>query len=196
MFVTVRQKTEYNSAKEASYGRLFLLAFAEHRAAALWSLAPEARDQGRQVREQERHEGEQEDGQRERPGHEDREVSLAYGERPPELRLHQRAQDHTEYYRPHREVVPAHEEAQDTYGVHHQEVDGAVREAVDTERGEDEDAGVEEGFWDLQQLHPDPDERQVQDQQHHVADVETSYQSPYEVRGVLEEQRARLQVED
>jgi hypothetical protein len=63
MFVTVRQKTEYNSAKEASYGRLFLLAFAEHRAAALRSLAPEARDQGRQVREQERHEGEQEDGQ-------------------------------------------------------------------------------------------------------------------------------------
>src|SRR5918994_254872 len=137
MFVAVRQKIEYNYAKEASYGRLFLLAFAEHRAAALRSLAPEARDQGRQVREQERHEGEQEDGQRERSGHEDREVPLAYGERPPELRLHQGAQDHAEYHRPYREVVPAHEEAQDAYSVHDQEVYGAVREAVHAQSGED-----------------------------------------------------------
>lgn len=56
MFVTVRQKLGHDRAK------LVLLPLAEDRAAALRSLATEARDQGRQVREQQRHEGEQQDG--------------------------------------------------------------------------------------------------------------------------------------
>lgn len=54
MFVTVRQKLGHDRAK--------LVLLPEDRAAALRSLATEARDQGRQVREQQRHEGEQQDG--------------------------------------------------------------------------------------------------------------------------------------
>src|SRR5215208_21969 len=190
MFVTVRQKLGYDCAK------LVLLPFAEDRTAAFGSLATEARDQGRYVREQQRHEGEQQDGQRERPGHEDRGISLAYGERPPELRLHQGAEDHAEYHRPHREVVPAHKETQDTYGVHYQKVYGAVGDAIDAQSGENQNAGIEKGPGNLQHLHPDPDQRKVQDQQHDVADVEAGDQGPDQIRGVFEEQGPRLQIED
>src|SRR5919107_5460644 len=190
MFVTVRQKLGYDCAK------LVLLPFAEDRTAAFGSLATEARDQGRYVREEERHESEQQDCQRERRGHEARRAPLAYGERPPELRLHQGAEDYAEYHRPHREVVPAHKEAQDTYGVHDQEVYSAVGDAIDAQSGENQNAGIEEGPGNLQHLHPDPDQWKVQDQQHDVADVEAGDQGPDEIRGVLEEQGPWLQIED
>ncbi len=63
------------------------------------------------------------------------------------------------------------------------------------ERGDDEDAAVEPGPRDRQQLDPEADERQVEHQQHRVADVQAGDHAPHQRRFVFEQQRARLQAE-
>ena len=46
-----------------------------------------------------------------------------------------------------------------------------IIQAVDPDQAEEQDQGEEDRIGDLQDLHPQPDQGQVQDQEHDVADV-------------------------
>jgi hypothetical protein len=65
-------------------------------------------------------------------------------------------------------------------------------QAVSAERGEHQDPGVQQVLRNLEHLHPDPDQRQVEDQQDHVADVEARDQAPHQLGLRLKEERAGL----
>src|SRR3546814_18258976 len=72
-------------------------------------------------------------------------------------------------------------------------VDHGVVERVGAQGREDQDAGIEQRPRNRQNPHPDAGHRQVQDQQHEVADIEAGDQAPDQVRLVGEQERAGLQ---
>ena len=131
--------------------------------------------------------------QRDRVGEEHRQVALADRQRAAELLLGQRPQDQADHAGRHRHVEHAHAEAQDADDPQDDQVDHVVVQRVGAHGREHEDAGIEPGPGDVQQLHPDAGHGQVEHQQQHVADVEAGDQAPDQVGVALEQQRAGLQ---
>ena len=62
------------------------------------------------------------------------------------------------------------------------QVDRRLGDAVGADGGEHQNAGVEQRRGDLQELHPDRDHRQVEHEQHHVADEQRRDQAPDQLR--------------
>jgi hypothetical protein len=79
-------------------------------------------------------------------------------------------------------VEAPHQHTQQADAVQQEQVEGALAHAVGAHRGEDQDAGIQLGLGDLQQLDPQAHQRQVQHQQHHVADVQRGDQRPHQRR--------------
>ena len=82
--------------------------------------------------------------------------------------------------------------AEQADGVQQDQVERRLAHAVDADGREDQDAGVELRLRDLQQLDPHADQRQVEHQQHHVADVERGDQRPDQRRVGVEQLRPGL----
>ena len=53
--------------------------------------------------------------------------------------------------------------------------------AVHTDGGKNQDARIELGFWNFEQLDPQPHQGKIQNQQHHVADVKRGNERPNQI---------------
>jgi hypothetical protein len=75
-------------------------------------------------------------------------------------------------------VKAAHHHTQQADAIQQQQVKRALAHAVHTHGGKDQDARVQLGFGNLEQLDPQAHHGQIQHQQHHVADVQRGNQRP------------------
>ena len=114
-------------------------------------------------------------------------------ERAAELLLGQGPEDQADHAGCDRHIEHTHAEAQNADDPQNDQVGHVVVQRVGAHRGEHEDAGIEPGLGDVQQLHPDAGHGQVEHQQQHVADVEAGDQAPDQVGAAVEQQRAGLQ---
>jgi hypothetical protein len=110
------------------------------------------------------------------------------------LLLRQWPEDQPDDRRRHREAQSPHGKAEQAHHIHHPDVEHRVVQAVRAKRGEDENRAIEKRLGNFQQPGPHGRQREVQHQQHHVADVEAGDQSPHQIGVGREQQRPRLQV--
>jgi ABC-type multidrug transport system fused ATPase/permease subunit len=136
--------------------------------------------------------GHDDQGRRDRPGDEDGEVAARDLERLPERLLHERAQDERQDQRRQRHVELLEEIAQDAEGRHHPHVEHLAVDAVGADHAEPQDEGEQDRARDLEDLHPERDQRQVQDQQDDVADAEARDHAPGDRGVVAEQEGARM----
>src|SRR5690606_12829647 len=91
-------------------------------------------------------------------------------------------------------VKPPHQVTDDAQPVEHHQAGDRLALRPGAEAGEDQDAAVEPRSRDREELHPQPYEREVEDQEHQVPDVEARDQTPDEIGISLEELRSRVEV--
>ena len=159
-----------------------------HAASAASPLAHDADD----PRHQHQRRGQRQQRRRDRMREEHRHIALADRQRATELRLRQRSEDQADHGRRDREAPAPHHEAEQAEDIERRQIDDRLMQAVGAERGEHQDARVQQRPRDHQHLHPQADQRQVQDQQQDVADVHAGDQAPHQRALRLEQQRARL----
>ena len=133
------------------------------------------------------------DRRRDRSGQKHREIALADRDGAAELLFRQRPENEPDDRGRNRDVGAAHGVAQRAGDIENTEVEHRTVQAVDAEAREHEDAAVEPGLRDREQAHPEARERQVEHQEHHVADIERRDQAPDQVGIAREQQRPRLQ---
>src|SRR5713101_255392 len=123
------------------------------------------------------------------PLDEGREVAAGDEKGPAEVLLHQPAEHVTEQERSRLEAELEERVADqgEHAGQHH--VGGRAVHRVDADAGEDEDGRVHQPVRHVEELHPDPDERQVDDEQHEVAHPHARDHSPEERRVLGHHQR-------
>src|SRR4051812_14324604 len=144
----------------------------------------EHRDEQDQRRERE-HRG------ADRPSGENREIALRHHERLAQRPLHPAAEDEPQDERCGRIVEPAHEVAEHAEPDDQRDVEQASGSAVDADDGDADDQRVEDVVRRAQHLREDRHQRQVEHEQHHIADVHARHQAP-EQRGILrDEERPR-----
>ena len=119
-------------------------------------------------------------------------LAVADLQRLAELLLGERAEDHADDAGEDRQAVATHHEAERADGQQQEEVERVGVGRVGAEAGEEEDPGVEVRAGDPQQLRPERRERQVQHQQHGVADEEAGDQAPDQLGLVVEQLRTGL----
>src|SRR5262249_38864114 len=104
----------------------------------------------------------------------------------------ERPQDHPDDDGGGREVVAPHEVADPADEIEQDQVDRRLGDPISADGGEHENTGIEQRRRDLQELHPDRDQRQVEHEQHDVADEEGGDQAPDQLRLRLQQQRPRI----
>ncbi|MNV22900.1 hypothetical protein D3C71_1138960 [compost metagenome] len=107
----------------------------------------------------------------------------------PELALRHRPEDEPDDHRRHWVVPAAHEIAADAECHEHHQLDGGWIRSQRAHHSKHENARIEPWLRHLQQAHPQADKRQVQHQQHQVANEEAGDQPPDEIGVGHEEQR-------
>src|SRR4051812_9774869 len=126
-----------------------------------------------------------------RPSGEDRELPLRHHERLAQRPLHPAAEDEPQDERCGRIVEPAHEVAEHAEPDDQRDVEQASGSAVDADDGDADDQRVEDVVRRVQHLREDRHQRQVEHEQHHIADVHARHQAP-EQRGIFgDEERPR-----
>ena len=123
--------------------------------------------------------------QRDRALHEGHETALGKRERLAQLLLHQTTEHEPEQHRRGlQSELDEHvtHEAEERGEVHVRRV---VVDRVDADAAEEQDRGEHEAIGHLQEAHPQPDQRQVDDDQQQIADPHRGDHAPEEV-GVLE----------
>ena len=105
----------------------------------------------------------------------------------------QRPEDEADHDRRDRVAENPHDIAEQPEGQEHAELEHGRVCPDCSERREDQDTGIEPGLGDGQQLHPQADQRQVENEQHGIGDEERSDQPPHKLRIGGEQQRAGLQ---
>ena len=108
------------------------------------------------------------------------------------LHLHERPEDDAEDQRQHRDAEPPDREADPAEDQQQGEVERVLVDAVGTQRGEEDDAGVELRPRDLQQPRPQRRQRQVDHEQQGVADEQARQERPDELGLVGHQGRAGL----
>ena len=76
---------------------------------------------------------------------------------------------------------------------HDIDVEGLKPEAVGSDQGAKDDHRPQDVKGDFDDLGPHPDQRQIEDQQHHIADIHAGDDRPDEIRILDEEQRPGLE---
>ena len=109
----------------------------------------------------------------------------------PKIFLEARAQDEAEQDRrrvkaEHQQEIAEHAD-RERLG-HREEI---VLSAVDADADEEQRARIEIAVGDGEELHPDPDHRHVQHDEHNVADPETRDQAPENIRMLADQLRPR-----
>src|SRR5687767_15338852 len=125
-------------------------------------------------------------------GDEDREIPLADRQRTPELLFRQRPQNKPDDARRYRNIEIAHEETDNSQEQEKVKVEGGIVEAVNAERGEQENAAIQQGRRNGEKTHPYSHHRKVEHQQHDVADIKAGDQPPHELALAREKQRPGL----
>ena len=131
---------------------------------------------------------------RNRPRHEHRPRSLRRRERASEVLLGHRAEEsHQSLQAPAESASPASEcpAPPMTYS---NPTSKSERLTLYADAGQDQYSGVKVWPRNLQQPDPQADEWKIQDQQHHVADVEAGDEAPDQLHVAGEQQRSRLAV--
>ena len=98
-------------------------------------------------------------------------VTLADRESAAKLLFGERAQDHADQHRRNRHVEPPHQEAETADDIQQREIEPRIAQSVCAERGKHQDAGIEQRSRDLEEFYPDAYQRQIEDQENHVADI-------------------------
>src|SRR6185437_10809106 len=161
-------------------------------AAPLLELA--AKREERLQRDDER--GEHHERAADRARHEHRHVAARKEQRAPEVLLHHRAEHVAQQDRRHLEVESDEHPADEAEYQHLPDLEQAVVGAVDAQRDEEKRGREEEAIWHLEQLHPDADERHVEEHEQDVADPEARDEAPEEVRVLGDELRPGLDALD
>ena len=149
-------------------------------------------DEAVEARREQRDQRQRQQRQRQRVRVEHRPVAVGDGHGAAELRFGQRPEDHADDDRRGREIEAPHQEADRAQNVEQHQVDRRLRDAVAADGREDQDAGIELRRRDLQQPHPQADQRQVEHDQDDVGDEQAGDQAPDQVRLRGQEQRPRL----
>src|SRR6185295_3530040 len=123
----------------------------------------------------------QQESKRNGMGYQDREIPLADRYGTPELLLRQRSQDEPDDTGSHRKSEMAHQKSDPSEYQQEVDIEGRVVEAVDAQCREHENSAVEERRRDRQKPHPQADQRQVEHEQHRIADIEAGDQSPHQL---------------
>ena len=102
--------------------------------------------------------------------------------------LHDAGQHQGEHQRGDRDLdlvedITQHPEKQNQVKLDHAAIDGKS-----AQHGNGDDQRVKNAAGNVEQAHENADQRQIQNQQHHVADVHAVNQTPDQVRTVLEQQ--------
>ena len=143
----------------------------------------------RDGKEQERHE-EYPCGNR--VGNENGGIALADGEGAARLGFGERAENQADHGGRDRNIPTAHDESEQTEYIKNNKIDNGLMQAISAKSRENQDPAVKQRPRYRQNLHPDTDERQVEDQQQHVADIQAREQTPHQIALRLKEQRPGL----
>ena len=128
-----------------------------------------------------------------RPRHEHHRRTFGNRQRAAQLLFGHRSEDQADDRRCKRNRPPPHQVADAANRVEQADVERRAVHAVRARARQDQDPAVQRRPRDGEQPHPQADQRQVEDEQHHVADVEARDQPPHEPRLVLEEERSGLE---
>ena len=74
---------------------------------------------------------------------------------------------------------------------HRIDVEDLVLDAVDADRREQDDDRGEDAVGDAEHLHPEPNHREIQDEEHRVSDVHRGDDPPEDVRVFRDQERPR-----
>ena len=143
--------------------------------------------QRRQQRADQQHHGQRQTRRRDRPRHERHEVALREDQRLAQIVLQHRPEHERQHQRRRFITELAHEIADHAERDHDIDVEHVVAGAIDADDGEQDDQREQNIIRQLQQLDPHPDHRQIEHQQHHVADIHAGDDAP-EQAGVLRDQ--------
>ena len=118
-------------------------------------------------------------------------IALGDDERLPEGPFHDRSQDQSHDQRGRFIVEFAHDIAQDARAQHHPDVEKGAVVPVGADRAQNQDDRhqVEVGYPD--DLGEDSHQRKVQDQQHHIAEIEAADHPPEDIGPVAQQKGAR-----
>ncbi len=133
---------------------------------------------------------------RKRPRDEDRRIATREQQRAAQVLLHHRPEHEAEQQRRRLafELDEEHAEEAEDRGLRH--VEARVVDRVDADRAEQQDGGIEHAVGHLEQLDPDADQRQVEHDQHQVADPHRRDQAPEQTGVGRHHLRAWLDVVD
>src|SRR5215208_7953311 len=135
----------------------------------------------------------QQESKRNGMGYQNRKIPLADRQRTPQLLLRQRSEEEPDDTGGHGKSEMAHQETDPSEYQQKVDIEGRIIEAVDAQCREHEDSTIEERRRDRQKPHPHTDERQVEHEQHCIADIEAGNQSPHQLALPCEQQRSRMQ---
>ena len=120
---------------------------------------------------------------RDRPRDEHAPVAARQQQRAPQVLFHHRPQDEAQQQRRRLAAQLDEHVADDAEDRHHPDVEGVVVGRVHADRAEQHDGREQPAVGNGQQLDPDADQRQVQDDQHQVADPHRGDQAPEQLAG-------------
>ncbi len=86
----------------------------------------------------------------------------------------------------------SHQVPDDTEDEHDDHIADAVVKAVSSDEAEEQDQGIEKVVGNLQDLHPEPDQREIQDQKHHISDIHAHDGPPEKVGSFGHQERPGL----
>src|SRR3990170_2623034 len=109
---------------------------------------------------------------------------------------HHRRQYQPQYYRRGLEVKLAKPVAERAGRRHDADIDGAAVDGVNAENAKDQDRRIEQRIGNTQHVDEDPDQRQVEDQQHQVADIHAGDEAPKKLRLLGDQERPRRDAMD
>ena len=113
--------------------------------------------------------------------------------RAPELLFRERAKDEAQHRRHQRHIQHPHAPPDGAHQKENRDVQQRPIQAVGADRRQHEDGAEEQRSWHQHHLGPQGRKRQVQHQQHYVADVEAGDERPHQIGPRREQQRPGLQ---
>src|SRR3990172_8609232 len=136
--------------------------------------------------------GDYEKGDGQRAADEDRKVSLGNDQGLTQVVFEHGSQNQGQDQRGRLELELLQQKAKDSEEPHDDHVADVVVETVRADETEEQNHRVKNPVGNLEHLHPEGDQREIQNQQHDVADVHRGDESPKDIRMLIDQQRAGL----
>ena len=123
-------------------------------------------------------------------------VAVRHDQRLAQAHLEDRRDDEAEHQRRRVEAEFLQPIADHAHDQHDPDVDDGVVHLVDADHAEHDDQRIEIGVGNPQQVHEQPDQRQIEREQHQVADVHRGDEAPEHVGMIVDQRRARRHAVD